>query len=65
MDLDGRKLSNLRFADDMTHMADSFNDIRDMIHELNIKSKIAGLLINFKKSSLMSKDPLRKNFSRR
>ncbi len=46
LDMDARKLPNLKFVDDMTHMADSLNDLRDLMHELNIKSKIAGLSIN-------------------
>ncbi len=60
LDLNGRKLSNLRFADDATLVADSFNGLRDMIFELNTKSKMAGLSINFKKSSTMSRYPLSK-----
>ncbi len=46
---------NLRFAVDVALMVDSFSDLRDMIHELNIKSEIAGLSINLGKSSTVSK----------
>ncbi len=63
LDLYGRKVSNLRFADDVTLMIDSFNDLRDVIHELNIKSKIAGLSINYLKKIMknVKRPSLRKN----
>ncbi|KAK6736027.1 hypothetical protein RB195_018981 [Necator americanus] len=51
--VDGRSLSNLRFADDIVLFSSSTNEAETMLNELNEAGKKIGLRINRKKTQFM------------
>ena len=51
--VDGRFLSNLRFADDIVLFSNSTNEAETMLNELNEAGKRIGLRINRKKTQFM------------
>ncbi|KAK6735277.1 hypothetical protein RB195_018456 [Necator americanus] len=51
--VDGRFLSNLRFADDIVLFSSSTNEAETMLNELNEAGKRIGLRINRKKTQFM------------
>ena len=53
VNVDGKKLSHLRFADDIVLISHSFNQIKKMLKELEVKSAIVGLRLNISKTKLM------------
>jgi hypothetical protein len=50
----GRKVNNLRYADDTTLMAETEEDLRSIILKIKEKSEQSGLLLNIKKTKIMS-----------
>ena len=54
ININGRRLTNLRFADDMILFARSVQDLQEMINELNTQSKRIGLRMNNTKTKLMT-----------
>jgi len=52
--INGRKLNNLRFADDIVLIAQSREELKNMINDLVEKSKKAGLKINSDKTKIIS-----------
>lgn len=52
--INGRRLTNLRFADDVTLFARSPNELQQMITELNDRSNQVGLAINYNKTKVMT-----------
>ena len=51
--ISGERLTNLRFADDVILFSESAEELDEMINNLNIESKIAGLEINKDKTKIM------------
>jgi len=54
--INGKKLSNLRFADDIVIFSTNIKELEGMLNELNELGKPAGLRINFEKTKILSKD---------
>lgn len=54
IEINGKYLSHLRFADDVVILAETREELEKMINELNDKSKIAGLEINLKKTHIIA-----------
>lgn len=54
VDINGKILNNLRFADDVVLIANSKKDLEFMLRDLNEKGKIAGLEINFDKTNIIA-----------
>lgn len=52
--IDGNKLSNLRFADDIVLFASSAQELEAMLIELQSRSKEVGLLLNPQKTKIMT-----------
>ncbi|KAJ4448046.1 hypothetical protein ANN_10058 [Periplaneta americana] len=52
--VNGRRLTNLRFADDVVLFATSHKQLQQMLRELNEISKSTGLEMNFSKTQLMT-----------
>lgn len=50
----GRKLNHLRFADDLILVSDNPTDLKIMLEELDTQSKLVGLSMNMSKTKLMS-----------
>ena len=54
LNLDGRNLTNLRFADDIVLLADNLKDIKDMLQELQNACADVGLQTNISKTKYMT-----------
>lgn len=52
--INGRRLTNLRFADDIALFAKSHNELQKMLMELNTESKKVGLEMNPSKTKIMT-----------
>jgi len=52
--IDGESLNHLRFADDIILFASNFEDLQEMLQELNQASLEVGLSMNLKKTKIMS-----------
>ena len=46
----GRNISNLRYADDTTHMAESEEELKSLLMKVKEESKKVGLKLNVKKT---------------
>ena len=51
--LNGKYLNHLRFADDIVLVSNSQDEFREMIMELDKKSKKAGMEMNFEKTKIL------------
>lgn len=54
--INGKRLNNLRFADDVVIIAENPTDLQQMLRELNVKAGKAGLKINLNKTKTMCKE---------
>ena len=50
----GRKINNLRYAYDNTHMADSKEELKSLLIKVKEKSEKAGLKLNIQKTKIMA-----------
>ena len=53
----GRKINNLRNADDTTLMAES-EELKSLLMNVKIKSEKAGLKLNIQKTKIMASGPI-------
>lgn len=53
--INGERISNLRFVDDVVLLANSMNQLTEMIIELDNQSKTTGLSINTYKTKILTK----------
>jgi len=53
VNVNGRKLNHLRFADDIVLISNNTNDLQARLQELNNSSKISGMKINMNKTKVM------------
>ncbi|XKL63185.1 hypothetical protein PGB90_005549 [Kerria lacca] len=58
--INGEKVSNLRFADDVVIIAGSFNQLEEMLHELDNQGREAGLNINTNKTKILTNNSLQR-----
>ena len=63
ININGEKLSHLRFADDLVLFADNFKDAKEMLNELELTSKKVGLNINIGKTKFMTNLVASKNLT--
>ena len=54
----GRNINNLRYADDTTFMAESEEELKNLLMKLKEQSEKAGLKLNIQKSKIMASDPI-------
>ena len=54
----GRNINNLRYADDITLMAESEEELKSLLIKVKEESKKAGLKLNFNKTKLMTSVPV-------
>ena len=52
--ISGRNISNLRYADDTTPMAESKEELKSLLMKVKGKSKTAGLKLNIQKTKIMA-----------
>ena len=54
----GRIINNLRYADDITLMAESKKDLKSLLMRVKDKSEKAGLKLNMKKTEIKAFSPI-------
>ena len=54
----GRNISNLRYADDTTLVAESEEELKSLLMEVKEKSEKAGLKLNIQKTKIMASGPI-------
>ena len=54
----GRNISNLRYADDITLLAESEEELKSLLMEVKEKSEKAGLKLNIQKMKIVASDPI-------
>ena len=54
----GRKINNLRNANDTTLMAESEEELKNLLMKVKEESKKAGLKLNFQKTKIMASGPI-------
>ena len=53
-----RNTSNLRYAEDTTHMADSEEQLKSLLIKVKEESEKAGLKLNIQKTKIMASGPI-------
>ena len=54
----GRKITNLRYADDTTLLAESEEELKSLLMKLKEESEKAGLKLNIQKTKIMASGPI-------
>ena len=54
----GRNISNLRYADDTTLMAESEEELKSLLMKVKVESEKVGLKLNIQKTKIMASDPI-------
>ena len=54
----GRNISNFKYADDTTLMADSEEELKSLLMKVKEESEKVGLKLNFQKTKIMACDPI-------
>ena len=54
----GRNISNLRYADDTTLMAESEEELKSLLTKVKEESEKAGLQLNIQKTKIMASGPV-------
>ena len=54
----GRNLSNLRYADDTTLMAESEEELKSLLMKVKLESENVGLTLNIQKTKIMASGPI-------
>ena len=54
----GRNINNLRYADDTTLMAESKEEVKNLLMRVKDENEKAGLKLNIQKTEIMASDPI-------
>ena len=54
----GRNITNLRFADDTTIMAESEEELKNLLMNVKEESEKVGLKLNIQKTKIMASSPI-------
>ena len=54
----GRNISNLRYTDDTTHMAESEERLKSLLMKVKEKSEKVGLKLNIQKTKILASGPI-------
>ena len=54
----GRNISNLRYADDTTLMAESEKELKSLLMKVKVESEKVGLKLNIQKTKIMASGPI-------
>ena len=54
----GRNINNLRYADDITLMAESEKELKSLLMKVKVESEKVGLKLNIQKTKIMALIPL-------
>ena len=52
-----RNINNLRYADDITHMAESKEELKGFLMKMKEESEKVGLKLNIQKTKIVASDP--------
>ena len=58
IEIAGRNVNNLRYVDDTTFMAESEEELTDLLMNMKEESEKAGLKLNIQKTKIMASDPI-------
>ena len=58
MKIAGRNISNLRYADDTTLMAESEEELKSLLMKVKVESEKVGLKLNIQKTKIMASGPI-------
>ena len=58
MKIDRRNISNLRYADDTTLMAESEEELKSLLMKVKEESEKVGLKLNIQKTKIMASGPI-------
>ena len=53
-----RNINNLRYADDITHMAESEEELKSLLMKVKEESEKVGLKLNIQKTKIMASGPI-------
>ena len=53
-----RNISNLRYVDDTTLMAESEEELKSLLRKVKVESENVGLKLNIKKTKIMASGPI-------
>ena len=56
--ISGRNISNVRYADDTTLMAESEEELKSLLMKVKEESEKAGLKLNIQKTKIMASGPI-------
>ena len=56
--ISGRTINNLRYADDMTLMAASEEELKSLLMKVKVESEKVGLKLNIQKMKIMASSPI-------
>ena len=56
--LPGRNINNLRYADDISLMAESEEELKSLLMKMKEKSQKVGLKLNIQKTRIMASGPI-------
>ena len=56
--ISGRNINNLRYADDITLMAESEEELKSLLIKVKEESEKAGLKLNIRKTKIMASSPI-------
>ena len=56
--ISGRNISNLRYADDTTLMAESEEELKSLLMKMKVESEKVGLKLNIQKTKIMASGPI-------
>ena len=54
----GRNINNLRYADDITLMAESEEELKSLLMKVKVESEQVGLKLNIQKMKIMASGPI-------
>ena len=54
----GRNITNLRYADDTTLMAESEEELKSLLIKVKVESEKVGLKLNIQKTKIMASGPI-------
>ena len=54
----GSNINNLRYADDITHMAESEEELKSLLIKVKEESEKSGLKLNLQKTKIMASSPI-------
>ena len=58
IEIAGRNINNLRYADHTTHMAESEEELKNLLIKVKEKSEKVGLKLNIQKTKIMASGPI-------